>query len=197
MASRNAKNQIVSALVSLMKRKPVEQISVKELAHVASVNRSTFYYHFSRVEDVLEYMMGLFLDNTRNLTTFRDGYVLCIGEGSEKAMAIADAFYGYVFQNHDLYRAIVGSTYKQRFYDDLVDIFVGQYRNYPHWWRPNGVVERMRSLERGYWDRSWAHLVIGMIEQWLIHDFEETPEELSGLTMRLFANVEGFELRLE
>lgn len=32
-----------------MMQKPFEQVSVKELAQAAGVNRSTFYYHFSEV----------------------------------------------------------------------------------------------------------------------------------------------------
>lgn len=95
-------------------------------------------------------MVQLFLDNTREVTTFKKSYTLIHGEGSADASAVADAFYGYVYQNQDLLRAIAGSSYKHQFYDSLVRIFIEQYRKYSHWRRPDGELVRMRMLEREY-----------------------------------------------
>lgn len=197
MASQKTKDKIVAALIALMRKKPIGQITVKELAYFAGINRSTFYYHFTEVEDVIEHMMETFLANTRAIYTLNDTYTFEQGEGSAKVLAISEAFFNQIYENRDQFRAIVNSSYKQRFYDDLVRIFVEQFRSLPHWWKPEGELVRMRSLERDYWDRSWSHLALGIVEQWLLRDFEESPEEVSNLTLRLLTNVNGFELKAE
>lgn len=196
MAGKGAKERIVQALVSLMKRKPLDQVTVKELVRAAGVNRSTYYYHFYQVEDVLEYMMESFLENTRTITTYEQGYAWDADEGV-RPRNVSNEFFGHIYRNRDLFEAIVSSPYKQRFYESLIGIFVEQYRRYPHWWRPEGELERMRMRERGYWDRCWSYLAIGAVEQWRSRDYEETPEELAKLVWWLFSNVNGFELRVE
>ena len=40
------------SLVSLMREKPLQKISVKEICARADINRSTFYVHFGSPEDV-------------------------------------------------------------------------------------------------------------------------------------------------
>lgn len=53
------------ALISLLKKKPLEYITVSEICKTAGVNRSTFYLHYETMCDLLEetahYLIGEFL----------------------------------------------------------------------------------------------------------------------------------------
>ena len=53
------------ALVSLLKKKPFEYITVSEICEIAGVNRSTFYLHYETVGDLLNetarYLLNDFL----------------------------------------------------------------------------------------------------------------------------------------
>lgn len=49
---KKTRQAIQTALLSLMKDKPLEQITVSELASTADVNRKTFYNHYTRIQDV-------------------------------------------------------------------------------------------------------------------------------------------------
>ena len=42
------------ALISLLKKKPFEYITVSEICEGAGVNRSTFYLHYETIGDLLE-----------------------------------------------------------------------------------------------------------------------------------------------
>jgi AcrR family transcriptional regulator len=42
------------SLISLMKEKPVEKITVKEICEGADINRSTFYVHYASPQDLLD-----------------------------------------------------------------------------------------------------------------------------------------------
>ena len=51
------------ALISLLKKKPLEYITVKELCEAAGVHRSTFYLHYENIGDLLEETARYLLDD--------------------------------------------------------------------------------------------------------------------------------------
>lgn len=53
--SSSTKEQLGAALKHLLEIKPIEKISVKDIAETCGVNRHTFYYHFDDVYDLLEW----------------------------------------------------------------------------------------------------------------------------------------------
>ena len=50
---RKTKRQLRLALMQLMAEKNVKDISVRELAAIADINRGTFYIHYKDVYDLL------------------------------------------------------------------------------------------------------------------------------------------------
>ena len=61
----NTATKMDLALISLLKRKSLDFITVSEICEIAGVNRSTFYLHYETVEDLLEetarYLLNDFL----------------------------------------------------------------------------------------------------------------------------------------
>ncbi|MGN0813763.1 MAG: TetR/AcrR family transcriptional regulator [Candidatus Coproplasma sp.] len=57
----NTKNLIYSAFLSLLKKKDVRRISIRELCEKAGINRSTFYNHYGSQYDVLAEMEDVYL----------------------------------------------------------------------------------------------------------------------------------------
>lgn len=51
---QETEQHLCEALISILKRKRIDKISITELCHVAKVNRSTFYSHFDTVMDLYE-----------------------------------------------------------------------------------------------------------------------------------------------
>ena len=50
----NTATKMDLALISLLKKKPFEYITVSEICETAGVNRSTFYLHYETVGDLLD-----------------------------------------------------------------------------------------------------------------------------------------------
>lgn len=67
---------IKSALVALLARKPLSDISVSELAREAHVSRTTFYEHFGNPVDVYDSLIAAF---THDLSPLME-QVACTGE---------------------------------------------------------------------------------------------------------------------
>ncbi|MBQ5825730.1 MAG: TetR/AcrR family transcriptional regulator [Clostridia bacterium] len=51
------------ALISLLKKKPLEYITVSEICKAAEVNRSTFYLHYDTIGDLLNETVRYLLDS--------------------------------------------------------------------------------------------------------------------------------------
>ena len=58
---RNTKKKLRDGLLSLMEKKPINEISVKELTDLVDVNRGTFYFHYADIYDMLKKMEEEFL----------------------------------------------------------------------------------------------------------------------------------------
>ncbi|MBQ0070801.1 MAG: TetR/AcrR family transcriptional regulator [Spirochaetales bacterium] len=72
------KDKLKKTLVQLLKSKTIDEISISEICSEASINRNTFYAHFSDVkglfEDVKAEYLELFLTEIRNSNQNNDGF---------------------------------------------------------------------------------------------------------------------------
>ncbi len=59
----NTATKMDLALISLLKKKPFEYITVSELCQTADVNRSTFYLHYETIDDLLNETAQYLLDD--------------------------------------------------------------------------------------------------------------------------------------
>ena len=55
MAS-GTKDALADALRQMMRVKPIDKVTVKDIVEICGVNRQTFYYHFDDVDDLLEWV---------------------------------------------------------------------------------------------------------------------------------------------
>lgn len=69
---RYTKMVIKDSLVELLKEKPLNRITVKELCERAELNRATFYKYYRDVYDLLEQLEQEFLDQLLNGVQERD-----------------------------------------------------------------------------------------------------------------------------
>lgn len=52
----NTKNEIANALKKLSAKKSLDKITIVDIVKCASVNRQTFYYHFTDIYDLIDYI---------------------------------------------------------------------------------------------------------------------------------------------
>ena len=52
MMSEWTRQELCAALFSLMREKPLDKISVREISEACDIPRSTFYYHFTDIYDL-------------------------------------------------------------------------------------------------------------------------------------------------
>ena len=62
--SQRTKEAIVESFIKLLNQRPLDQITVKDIAEDCGVSRRTFYYYF---QDIYQLPEELFLSETRKL----------------------------------------------------------------------------------------------------------------------------------
>lgn len=54
LRTKRTKHNIINAFIELRSRKPLEKITIKELAEIALINKATFYSHYKDIYDLSE-----------------------------------------------------------------------------------------------------------------------------------------------
>ena len=69
---------IMQTFLHILKNKPLDRITVKDICEQCEINRNTFYYYFRDIYDVLEAIfedeVRLVMDEAKEGMTFHDAY---------------------------------------------------------------------------------------------------------------------------
>lgn len=109
---RKTKSSILAAFIELRKIKPLEKISVKELADKALINKATFYLHYQDIydlEDVIEKEM------IQEIIEFIGQHNLNIHDFQSTCETILESFYN---QGEKL-RILTAGSHSAHFVDEL------------------------------------------------------------------------------
>lgn len=74
--AQRSRTWIFDALMELLEEQPYDSITISQITQRAAVARQTFYRHYQDKDAViLDYLMNIFLENTRNVRNTSGNYV--------------------------------------------------------------------------------------------------------------------------
>lgn len=164
------KLMIRQSFLSLLKEKPINKITVKELCEKAGINRATFYAHY---EDIYALM-----DETKN--EIADSILSAVHTISSTAsLSVFFAEMCRVISEHrDSCEAIFGKYGDADFSVAVVELAREQGLAF---WRQNGATEES-DLEMLYTFVSYGSLAV--IRAWVQNGMQQTPEQIAGFIER-------------
>ena len=119
---RKTKRQLRLALMKLMAEKSVKDISVRELAAIADINRGTFYIHYKDVYDLLSSLENELADGL---------VVVCRRHNAKdsegKTYPYLMELYQYIEQNADLCHVLLGKNGDIAFTDRICHILRDEF----------------------------------------------------------------------
>lgn len=164
---RYTKNALRSALVDLLKEKPIEKISVSEICRAADVHRNTFYSHYATPEELMEDLVTQNKGNSCN----------CVVMGEDAFERMAER-YREIMESDFLENAHLKGSYHllegafqegfQKNYDGLREAC------------PQASEEVCKYLATAINFGSRA-----IVTLWVQEGYKETPEELSAIVCAL------------
>ena len=111
---RKTKSQLRSCLSILLETKKIQNITVKELAQMADINRGTFYLHYKDVYDLLEHIQ-------KDLLTDFEAILTNIAPETDNLLPFVEALFDFIYQNRDMSKIFL--------HDDLDAGFSTEIRN--------------------------------------------------------------------
>ena len=163
---------IVETLNEMLKKHPIDKITVKDLTEACGISRNTFYYHF---HDIYEVLTRSFLEQIDVL--------LKEHEGEESWEETFHEGLGFLYENKAAIDHIYWSVNRDaldRFLDEVVYNYV------------RGVINK-ESVAGAYKDRTlslaadfYKNALLGAVLGWIEGDMKERPEELAHLYNSVF-----------
>lgn len=175
---QSGKEKIVQAMITLMKSKHVDKITITDLVEEAGVNRSTYYYHFYEVSDVIKYMMNLFWEGALSGIRYEKNFTIGNGDYDPHLRDMTIRIFQYILEHRDMFLAIIKSSYKDYFYNHMAELMVEQCFQYDFYYELNGEKTKMTNTEKQYFLWIGGHDLIGALECWSRRGLEESPDEL-------------------
>ena len=150
-----------TALLELMREKPIEKISIEEMTAKADVGRSTYFRYFKNKDEVLSfklrYMWNAF-SQQHHFDGVRDDIYSSTQMFFEFCLSIrdvSDMLYAAGHQN------VILEAYIQIMMHEPQEDDVGMYyRNY-------GI----------------AYALYGLVNAWIMRGYKETPEQMAGIIL--------------
>lgn len=168
------------ALITLLEKKELEYITVKEICETAGVNRSTFYLHYETISDLLEETVAMI--NERFLSYFPQTEEAVLG-GMEhrelKDLVLVSREYllpylRFIRDNKKIYRAAFRNPTDMQAdarYGDLKKHILGP------------ILERFQipAAHRPYYIAYYIEGIIAIVKEWLRQGCADDPETLADI----------------
>ncbi len=174
------------ALISLLKKKSFQFITVSEICNLAGVNRSTFYLHYENIGDLLEETLKYLIDKfvsyfgvdsvefVNNISKCEPENLVFINEG------YLTPYLTYIRENKEVFVTALANgksfgfekIYK-RMYEHIFNPILDKF-NYPQQYRPYVMMYYLNGIT-------------AIVNEWIRNDCNKTIEEISQIiTMCIF-----------
>ena len=158
------KRLMKDALLELLERKELSDISVTALCEAADVNRSTFYNYYTSPSDLLREIEQDALDRIPAPPPILDQ------QGEEQLLRATTAFFDYVKENERVFRVLFSESVNYHFTSLLVELLCSQFIP---------AVRDMAPLSSHFVQRYVANGTVGMLREWVASGFPIQSREIA------------------
>lgn len=169
------KKAMTKALAELLMEKPLNNISVREIAEIADINRGTFYLHYRDVYDMAEKLQNEIFDKFNEIVDSFDGK----GDSEELFPMLVELF-NFLSENAELAKVLIGKNGDAAFIDRLKKVIREKcFVN----------VQKTFNIKSSDEFEFFYHFIvsgcIGIFSAWLTGGMKKTPAEMAELTKKM------------
>jgi Transcriptional regulator len=161
--------------ISLLKQKPLNKITVKEICTLAEINRATFYKYYADAYDLMEKIedeMLLELQETMQ-TSIHDGVSKTLTRILEKMK-----------EDYSVYAALFSNNGDTNFPMKIFRMCYGKFEGYIHKKYPN-----LSEAQRAWIYVYTAQGSSGILNCWISDGLKETPADVAKFIEQLISNT--------
>ena len=170
-----SKESLMSALIGLMGKKKLEELTISEICQEADVNRNTFYSHYSSVRELFEEMNGKYME-----ALFASAKVF--DEPNDSTIKNLVNVLDKMKEKGNLTKIIFSESNSIKHLNTLLQILF-----------PTSIIDNLK-LENLSLEECHAFLIGGitsLILRWIENDFQESPKNFG---RKIFNFIEEIKL---
>lgn len=168
----SAERKIREAFVDLLAQKPFYKIKITDITKVANINRSTYYYHYYDINEILDTVVKVAVEDliekmSQSISTHEKFTV----DKSPSTKVMFDHIYKYKKYYTILMRSDVSYRFNNKFVEALTDF------NY----RLNITFDDASEMfiNRDMHANSHSYAILGQVQYWINNNFEYSAEYMS------------------
>lgn len=167
---RKTKKLMTDALAKLLSEKPLKNITVREIADEADINRGTFYLHYKDVFDMVDKIQDEIFDKFNTIIT---EYMPT--NGSETLFLFLEKLFELLAENASLARVLVGHNGDAAFINKLKNVVRDKIL---------AGIPFASSEKKAEFDFLYSFIssgCTGLCHEWLESDMSKTPAQIASL----------------
>ncbi len=173
---KRTKEKLRSGLAELLRHKPANNITVREIADLVDINRGTFYLYYKDIYDMIEQI------ETEMFEEFNEIVKLNAQDGQAPPPVMSDVF-AFLRENADLCMVLIGPNGDLAFVNKLQNLVRDRCLYY---WTKIYNAKSTKYFE--YFYAFFIYGCIGMFEKWLQSGMKESPEEMADILDKMIMN---------
>lgn len=167
---RNTKKRLYESLMKLVGKKPLNQVTVKELTDDADVNRSTFYFHYQDVDSMVLEMEDRFLQD----------FSVALAALENKSHDFIAILVNCLENHIDLCHLLLGSNGDMAFVEKMKDIVAEKCSKI---WKD--AVPELTDVEASAMDTFLIGGVMSTLQTWILSENRVPAAEITEILNRL------------
>lgn len=175
---KRTKKAMTEALAKLLLEKPLNNISVREIAEIADINRGTFYLHYRDVYDMAEHLQNEIFEKFNEIVENHEPK-----NSSDYLFPLLAELFNLLSENAALARVLISKNGDAVFVDKLKQVIREKcFVN---------IREELNIKSDDEFDYFYNYIVsgcIGICGAWLNNGMREEPKEMALLAERLIKN---------
>lgn len=175
---KRTKKAMTEAFAKLLLEKPLNNISVREIAEIADINRGTFYLHYRDVYDMAEHLQNEIFDKFNEIVDNHEPK-----NSSDYLFPLLAELFNLLSENAELAKVLISKNGDAVFVDKLKQVIREKcFVN---------IREELNIKNDDEFDFFYNYIVsgcIGICSAWLNNGMKEEPKEMALLAERLIKN---------
>jgi len=170
-----SKRLLKEALLRLLEKKHIDEISVSELCQASEINRTTFYRHYQTPHDVLLEMefdfVSRFYDTPGTTNDWNDMWKTAV------------RMCHFIYDDKETVKLFMRNNTDSDFTQIFQNFSDGFLASRKVLYKDKAVDADMLRLMATF----FAHGIYALIRQWIMEDIPKTPEEIAELVVSSFS----------
>lgn len=182
--SKSAKKIIRDALVTLLETQSFDKVTVTDIVTEAKINRSTYYYHYYEIEEILEEIKSECINELAE--SLKSAYEnMSVFEINDEVLPSSYNLFNHVYDKRRYYKSLLSSDLAYSFQNEFIDV-ITELLHFD--FQP---VDSLEPSHNPFYSSFYAYGIFSIINTWADSNFSYTPGFMAEqLTEILYNRIE-------